>query len=429
MIVLRVLCDVSFESEVTCVAWDPTRRYVMIGLDSGKIQCYFINEAFSEFNAVKTIATAHSERVVSLIYDPKRDVMVSASRDKKINIFNVKNFELITSEMCGKAWLSCMTLDTECNRAFVGNYAQQIGVYDLSTKPPTLVHILTGHTGSLRCIAYHEREHYLFSSGFDGISGVWSIPPNPKDVTRSRSIGWLSGGPAQKIKSITYYPAAKQVLTGLESGGICIWDTDSGKLLRMSALQLPPLLRAPSLHPSDASIRSFLLISDNLSAHTDAVVSLEFVEHKRMLVSGARDGRVKLWQFPKDPNAKTLDIQPFSAASSDRKLSAGNVIQPPTDLKVQPSSTAMTSVTATSAATASTTAASAPSKPAATTSDDNFFGTSADAAVVVSTAATPSTTNPFDMVSSAPAPASSTAPPASKVSTAKSSAILDDLTG
>ena len=33
---------------------------------------------------------------------------------------------------------------------------------------------------------------------------------------------------------------------------------------------------------------------DVLPGHTDAVVHLEFIEHKRMLISGSRDSRVKV---------------------------------------------------------------------------------------------------------------------------------------
>ncbi len=69
-----------------------------------------------------------------------------------------------------------MALDPVHNRLLLGNYAQQILVYDLNSSPaPTFVHTLTGHTGSLRCMSYDPKQRLLFSSGFDGVSGVWSV--------------------------------------------------------------------------------------------------------------------------------------------------------------------------------------------------------------------------------------------------------------
>jgi WD40 repeat protein len=96
------LCD-SFDSEVTCVTWDPARRYVIVGLDSGRMHVYFLNEAWAEFTPVKNL-TPHSDRVVAVSYDAKRDWLLSASRDKKLCIYNLKNFEAVTVASVGNAW-------------------------------------------------------------------------------------------------------------------------------------------------------------------------------------------------------------------------------------------------------------------------------------------------------------------------------------
>src|SRR5262245_33022999 len=67
-------------------------------------------------------------------------------------------------------------------------------------------------------------------------------------------VQWLTGGPNQKVKSLAFCPTAKQVgreacrsccpelgtdavivcqvLAGMESGAMALWDVSSGKLIR-----------------------------------------------------------------------------------------------------------------------------------------------------------------------------------------------------
>jgi WD40 repeat protein len=73
----------------------------------------------------------------------------------------------------------------------------------------------------------------LFSGAFDGLSAIWEISANRAESSRSKNVGWLRGGPQKKIKSVCYLPSLRQVITGLESGWVALWDTATGKLIRM----------------------------------------------------------------------------------------------------------------------------------------------------------------------------------------------------
>jgi len=169
-----------------------------------------------------------------------------------------------------KSWLSALSYESETNRLFIGTYGQEILIYDLGSNPPSLLHTLTGHNGSIRCLYYAPKERYLFSGGFDAMAGIWSISP-AKETHRSRSVAWLSGGPAHKIKSIIFLNSEWQVLTGFENGFIGLWDALTGKLLYV------------------------------FNAHDDAVTTLHFIENKKVLISGSLDGRIKFWQFTGGP--------------------------------------------------------------------------------------------------------------------------------
>jgi WD40 repeat protein len=92
---------------------------------------------------------------------------------------------------------------------------------------------MTHMIGSIRSLFYKKKERYLFSGAFDGLAAIWEIGATSSESSRSKNVAWLKGGSTKKIKSICYLPSTRQVITGLETGWLAIWDTESGKLLRI----------------------------------------------------------------------------------------------------------------------------------------------------------------------------------------------------
>lgn len=74
-----------FDSSASTVAWDPVRRYLFVGLDSGSIRVFLVDADFSCMAQMKDLSL-HTARVTRLVYDAGRDELISAGRDKFIHV-------------------------------------------------------------------------------------------------------------------------------------------------------------------------------------------------------------------------------------------------------------------------------------------------------------------------------------------------------
>lgn len=252
-----------FDCQVSTLCYEPEKHYIILGLENGHVICYIVDENFSEFVLMLELI-AHSDRVTGIVYQEEKDVLISCSRDKTIYLYDVGKRLVLASMACGASWISGLAFDPHHSRLFLANYGQQILVIDVAKMPPSVIHTLTGHKASVRCVHYSHKERYLFSGGFDNQTGIWDIPDS---ITRSRSVGWLSGGPPKKVKSVLFCANMNIVVTGCDDGLMAIWNT-AGGLLHV------------------------------IRAHKYAVVKLSWVMTARVLLSGSSDGKVKFWQFP-----------------------------------------------------------------------------------------------------------------------------------
>lgn len=50
-----LLCNDSFDNQVSALTWDPVRRYAIIGLENGHSIMYFVNPSFQEFTVVSEL--------------------------------------------------------------------------------------------------------------------------------------------------------------------------------------------------------------------------------------------------------------------------------------------------------------------------------------------------------------------------------------
>jgi len=283
----KATCTLYFDCAVTCVAWEPKRRYVMLGLENGHIVFYAVDADYQEFNLVREFTGVHTDRVTGLVYDPERDILVSISRDKNINVYSMQRETHLCHGSVSQSWLSALSYDTVKNVAYVGCYGAKVLIVNLSESLPVVVHSMGGHDGSVRALDYRAKDGYLFSGAFDAKCGIFSIPLN-KDLPRARSVGWLKGGPKHKVKSVHYCDSIHQVAVGYDNGVVAFFDTASA------------------------------LIQLVWKAHESSVVCLKWIAAPSVLMSGSHDGKIKFWKMPDVADASNAP-QPVSSFPEESK--------------------------------------------------------------------------------------------------------------
>ena len=118
---------------------------------------------------------------------------------------------------------------------------------------------LTGHTGTVRSIAYSPDSEILASGTGDGKIYLWDV-----HIGKLQHI--LMGNEENiEIEIIAYSPDGRTLASGSYDGAISLWDVQTNQLLK-----------------------TFI-------GHKDSVKSLAFSKDSHVLASGSRDKTIRLW--------------------------------------------------------------------------------------------------------------------------------------
>ena len=292
----------------------------------------------------------------------KQRLLLSISKDKHLAVVDLESGRVRSSIAVGhpgmaaaQAGLVSLEYDDEEEKVFIGTSANVIYIYTLPpNSQPLLLHALHGHTAPVTALYYHAKHHYLFSGSYDYRVGVWAIQPGKSAVEASRSHlnGMMALGPSKQIRAVVYCLALGEVVTGVEAGWLCVWNTDTGR------------------------------IRYAWKAHADSVSGLWWKNNEKVLVSSGFDGKVKFWdmsrtQTPPSADAKPVPSQPASdgeqqqqetgageqsaSSTSQTEQSDANTAQSTADSTIASS----TSIDQLSSSSTTTTVEPLPSEPAA----------------------------------------------------------------
>lgn len=177
------------------------------------------------------------------------------------------------------------------NTAISGSRDTTLRIWDLVTG--TCRNVLVGHQASVRCLAIHG--DLVVSGSYDTTARIWSI-------SQGRCLRTLSGHFSQ-IYAIAF--DGRRIATGSLDTSVRIWDPHSGQchaiLQGHTSLVGQLQMSGDTLVTggSDGSVRVWSLTKmapiHRLAAHDNSVTSLQF-DHTR-IVSGGSDGRVKVWNL------------------------------------------------------------------------------------------------------------------------------------
>lgn len=267
--------NVPMEVPPSSVVWKAVTRQLLIGQDDGMIRVFDFDQSLSQCKQTHNFR-AHEERIRSMAYHNANDWVVSVADDKAVRIFQpTASAQPVTGRDAGSAQPSAMEMDEGAGLLFVGNWAEQVLVFDINSKPPNQVHTLAGHSGSVRSLLWDKASRRLFSGSFDMKICIWHVDVQNRQLT-SKRIGILSGHQST-VTALGIDQRSDTLFSADYSGYIFMWNLQSQSRVRW------------------------------WMAHDDDVRVLQFVAPKAQLLSAAADGIIKLW-----------DMRPFlSSAEAD----------------------------------------------------------------------------------------------------------------
>ena len=249
---------------------------------------------YADFSPI-TQLPLHAARIMHFAHATKQHLLLSISKDKHLAVVELDSGRVRSTVAVGhpgmaaaQAGLASLVYDDEEEKVFIGTSANVIYIYTLPhNSAPLLLHALHGHTAPVTALYYHARHHYLFSGSTDYRIGVWAIQPGKSAVEASRSHlnGMMTLGPSKAVRAVVYCLALREVVTGVEGGWLCVWNTDSGR------------------------------IRYAWKGHGDSVSGLWWKDEEKVLVSAGLDGKVKFWNMAatqSPPSTTTDNKQPAS---------------------------------------------------------------------------------------------------------------------
>ena len=209
----------------------------------------------------------HTDKVTSVVYSPKGNIYASASLDGTIRLWGA-----------------------------------------VSKLPKRL---FAGHTRYVACVVYSPDGRTLASAGMNGDVHLWDVETgkyiqtlsepadmeNPPEVIKGHS--WRSSF-AKMVTSLAYSPDGKTLACGSMDNKIRMWDANNGRFIRM-------------LDPHIDEVHPFVQMDD--IRHQHSVRSLAYSPDGKTLVSGSKNGKIRLWNPKRGWHLQTL-AEPKSAVTS-----------------------------------------------------------------------------------------------------------------
>nr|XP_061789606.1 pleiotropic regulator 1-like [Nerophis lumbriciformis] len=267
-----------------------------------------------------------------------------------------KLFKVISGHL---GWVRCIAVEPGNQWFVTGSADRTIKIWDLASGKLKLT--LTGHISTVRGVAISSRSPYLFSCGEDKqvkcwdleynkvirhyhghLSAVYGLDLHPtidvlvtcsRDATarvwdiRSKVDVHTFTGHTNTVATVRCQAAEPQVITGSHDSTIRLWDLIAGKT-RATLTNHKKSVRSVVLHPrqytfasgSVDNIKQWMFpegkFIQNLSGH-NAIVNTLAVNSDGVLVSGADNGTVRLWDWRTGYNFQQIHaaVQPGSLDS------------------------------------------------------------------------------------------------------------------
>uniref|UniRef100_A0A672Y2P3 Striatin n=1 Tax=Sphaeramia orbicularis TaxID=375764 RepID=A0A672Y2P3_9TELE len=284
---------------------------------------------------------SHFDSVRSLAFHPVEPVLVTASEDHTLKLWNLQktapakkcaalDVEPIYTFRAHSGAALCVTMSSSGEQCFSGGVDgtiqswntpnPNIDPYD-SYEPSVLRGALCGHTDSVWGLVYSSAHHRLLSCSADGTVRLWNAADTSPSLAVFNERGEL--GIPTSVDLVSSEPA--HMVTSFTTGHIGLFNMETQQLVLKLESAGPPdapckinkVLSHPTLPititaQEDRHIQFFDnntgKLIHSMVAHLDSVTSLAVDPNGLYLMSGSHDCSIRLWNM----ESKTC-IQEFTA--------------------------------------------------------------------------------------------------------------------
>jgi WD40 repeat protein len=184
--------------------------------------------------------------------------------------------------------------------------ASTIGIWIYDARTGEVLRLLTGHTDSVRCVAFSPDGSTLVSGSSDRTIRLWDADTGEPTAT-------LTGHTAT-VYSVAFSPDGQTLASGGSDEFIKFWDVRTGELLQTfagHAGRIDRVVYAPDgetlasygadrrIHLWDAKTGEFVMALDpefeDAGLELDRIYAIAYSPDSQSLASGNSDGRIRFW--------------------------------------------------------------------------------------------------------------------------------------
>nr|ODO02149.1 hypothetical protein L204_00876 [Cryptococcus depauperatus CBS 7855] len=268
------------DSVVTTLCFN--EKYIIVGMANNRIHVFS-----AASGGYKRSLIGHQQGVWAMVLVTPPSA--SGGCDREVKVWNAETGQLVHSLSAHTSTIRCIKVFPHSSLAISGSRDFSLRIWDI--RKGELKHTLQGHTGSVRCVEVWGDK--AVSGSYDHTARMW-------DSKSGECLHTFSGHYAE-IYSIACN--GQIVITGSLDSTVRVWSAQTGECLALlqghTALVGQLQLSGNRLYTggSDGRVIIFDLASlsciHRLCAHDNSVTCLQ--ASPRFIVSGGNDGRVKLW--------------------------------------------------------------------------------------------------------------------------------------
>lgn len=183
----------------------------------------------------------HTDRIFSARFNLQGNMMVSASRDNTIRIWDLKKKTCIWKNEHGKSVLSARF--SPCGKQIVSaSVDSTVRIWDIALA--NCVTVLKGHKNSVNDAAFSPNGKYIVSGSSDNNIIIWDISTEAIKSTLRGHSGW--------VESVNYDSSGTMVISASWDNTVKIWDVFSGDCI--FSLTLPDHVNYACFSPDNMHI-------------------------------------------------------------------------------------------------------------------------------------------------------------------------------
>ncbi|MBD2532075.1 pentapeptide repeat-containing protein [Nostoc flagelliforme FACHB-838] len=250
----------------------PDGQTIAVGDSNGNIYIWNISTA-----QLLGIFSGHKGWVWSVAFSPDGKTLASSSSDGSVRLWDIQNGSClqVLTEHKGCVWSVSFSADGQQLASCSDD--KTVRVWNLQGQ---CLRVLKGHTQSVYAVHFAPDQQTLASSSNDTTIRIW-------DVSNGNCLSVLQGH-TSGVRCMRYSPDGQLLASGCRDGSIRLWSN----------------YLSHDRHPKPHSINSSAKL---LHGHADFVWGIAFSPDGRLLVSGGRDGTLRLWNVQDGQSIHVLE--------------------------------------------------------------------------------------------------------------------------